>query len=86
MNDPAPQSRISIRLYDERGILRILVAYLFQTPDGAKWALPDPPSHATNPDLHTAYKLDPSLIEEVPSNDEDERLYLYREVWHAPPE
>jgi hypothetical protein len=55
-----------------------------QTRDGAWWALPDPPSHATNPDLRTGYKLDPSLIEEVPSSHEDERAFLYRAVWTAP--
>jgi hypothetical protein len=64
----------------------IIRAHLLRTPDGSCWAIPEGAEIPTNPGTVGAISLDPSQLEERPTPDGAQKLYLYRTVLHESPE
>lgn len=64
----------------------IIRAHLLQTPDGSCWAIPEGAEMPKSPSTVGAISLDPSQLEERPTPDGAQKLYLYRAVLHEPPE
>ena len=64
----------------------IIRAHLLRTPDGSCWAIPEGAEIPTNPGTIGAIPLDPLQLEERPTPDGAQKLFLYRTVLHEPPE
>jgi hypothetical protein len=85
MSDMPQLPLVAIRRY--RGPqLEIIRAHLLQTPDGRCWAIPEDAEIPKTPETVGAIPLDPMQLEEQPTNDGEQKHYLYRTVLHAPPE